>query len=277
MRLMITGAKGQLGADLVKVLFNHDTKFTDKDQLDITDFKETLKQVGDFKPDAVINAAAYTNVDGCEIDPEAAYRVNAVGSQNLAVACYGVDAALLCVSTDFVFDGKKGSPYLEYDEPNPLSIYGRSKLAGERYVSSLLNKFYIVRTAWLYGHQGQNFVKSIIKLAGEKDELRIVNDQIGCPTYSLDLAQKIAEIVESEGYGIYHAVNEGSCSWYDFGKAILRQAGIDKKIISISSDELRRPAARPAYSVLDNFSLRTRGFTPFRSWEEGLEAYFEKD
>lgn len=275
MKILVTGADGQLGNDLANVLTAHDVRLSQKDEMDITDFSAVAERVRDFGPDAVIHGAAYTDVDGCETDPMQAYRVNAVGTQNIAIVCRQVDAALLYVSTDFVFDGRKTTPYTEFDDPNPLSVYGRSKLAGERYVSSLLNEYFIVRTAWLYGHAGKNFVKTILKLAAEKDELRIVSDQVGCPTYSRDLAQKIADIVESGGYGLYHAVNEGSCSWYDFGCEILRLAGINKTIIPISSAELNRPAPRPAYSVLKNLSLELRRFAPFRPWQEALAEYLK--
>lgn len=275
MRIIITGADGQLGHDLKRTLKGHDLFAFTKDDLDIGDLPTVIRKFEETAPDAAVNCAAYTDVDGCESNIDHAYRVNAGGPQNLAIACERVGADLLQVSTDFIFDGKKDSPYVEFDRPDPLSIYGSSKLAGEKYVSSLTNRYYIVRTAWLYGHNGNNFVKSIIRIAKEKEKLQIVNDQIGTPTFTFDLAERITDIIESRSYGIYHVVNGGQCSWYDFGKKILDLAGLERKVEPISSKDLDRPATRPEYSVLDDRSLRTRGFSPLRSWESGLAAYFE--
>jgi len=275
MRIIITGSEGQLGYDLSEALAEHDLVLLDINELDITDFNAVIKKINDIKPQALINSAAFTNVDGCEENPALAYQVNAIGTQNLAIACQKADAAMLYVSTDFVFDGAKKSPYTEFDDPGPLSVYGRSKLAGERYVSSLLNKYFIVRTAWLYGLHGHNFVKTMLKLAAQRDELTVVNDQFGSPTFSRDLAQKIAEIIVTGEFGLYHAVNAGSCSWFDFSREILRLAGLDTPIRPISSGELNRPAPRPAYSVLKNYSLELRGFSPMRPWKSGLAEYFK--
>lgn len=277
MKILVTGAGGQLGHDLEKVLTGHELRLLGKEKLDVTDFPAVINAVTDFQPRIVIHAAAYTNVDGCETEPALAYKVNAIGTQNMAISCQEEGAAMVYVSTDFVFDGCKDTPYTEFDETNPISVYGRSKLAGERYVSSLLNKYFIVRTAWLYGREGQNFVKTILRLAGEQDELRVVSDQIGCPTSSLDVARKIAEIIETEGYGLYHTVNTGSCSWFDFGREILRLAGVEKKVIPIGSADLNRPAPRPAYSVLKNYSLELRGFKQLRPWQEALADYFNDE
>ncbi|HEX21159.1 MAG TPA: dTDP-4-dehydrorhamnose reductase [Actinobacteria bacterium] len=275
MKIIVTGSKGQLGHDLAEALAGHDLILLDINELDITDFNAVLRKVDEVKPQALINSAAYTNVDGCEENPALAYKVNAVGTQNLAIACQKFDIAMLYVSTDFVFDGNHDVPYTEFDDPNPLSVYGRSKLAGERYVASLLNKYFIVRTAWLYGTHGHNFVKTMLKLAAQRDKLAVVNDQFGSPTFSRDLAQKIAEIIVTGEYGLYHAVNTGSCSWFDFSREILRQAGVDIPIKPISSHELERPAPRPAYSVLKNYSLELRGFSPMRPWKSGLTEYFK--
>lgn len=275
MRIMITGASGQLGTDLVDVLSEHELYPVDIEELDITDYTDVVRQVTGFEPDIVIHAAAYTDVDGCELNPDRAYQVNAIGTQNLALACQRADAAMLYVSTDFVFDGSKQAPYLEFDDPNPLSVYGRSKLAGERYVTSLLHRHYVCRTAWLYGWYGANFVKTVLRLAEEQTELKIVNDQFGSPTFSRDLARKLGAITVSGQYGIYHTVNEGSCSWFEFAREILKLAGKSEvKVKPIATEKLGRPAPRPAYSVLRNFSLEMRGFAPFRPWREALEEYF---
>lgn len=274
MRVIITGAKGQLGNDLAKAFAGEELSLWDIQELDITDFAAVSREIGKVKPHLIINSAAYTNVDGCESEMETAFKINAVGTQNLAIAARANGSDIVYVSTDFVFDGDTSDPYTEFDDPNPLSVYGRSKLAGERYVTSLTNRHYIVRTAWLYGHGGNNFVKTIIKLARERDQLRIVNDQIGSPTYSLDLAYKIAEISRSGGYGIYHATNSGSCSWYDFTLEILRHDGSQTPVVPIASSELNRPAPRPAFSELRNLSLELRGLTPMRPWQEALADYF---
>jgi len=276
MRIILTGADGQLGHDLRRTLDQHDLIPFTLEDLDITDFSSVVKKIEEVGPEIVVNCAAYTDVDGCESNKALAYQVNAVGPQNLAIACEMAGAALLQVSTDFIFDGSKGSPYQEFDLPNPLSVYGLSKLAGEKYVSSLTNRYYIVRTAWLYGQSGNNFVKSILKIAGEKEKLQIVDDQIGSPTFTYDLAERIADIITSKGYGIYHVVNGGQCSWYDFGKKILEIAGLEREVEPISSNDLDRPAKRPKYSVLDDLSLRLRGFSSLRSWEAGLVAYFKE-
>lgn len=274
MRVVITGANGQLGTDLARAFAGEELFLWDLPEHDITDFTAISSEIEKVNPDLIVNSAAYTNVDGCESDAETAYKVNTVGTQNLAIAARAAGSAIVYVSTDFVFDGNKGEPYTEFDDPNPLSVYGRSKLAGERYVAEFTDRHFIVRTAWLYGHGGNNFVKTILKLARERDELRIVSDQVGSPTYAMDLAFKIAEIARSGGYGIYHAVNSGSCSWYEFTKEILVQAGIEVSVVAIGSDELDRPAKRPSNSVLRNLSLELRGMKPMRPWREALTDFF---
>lgn len=274
-KVLITGSEGQLGRDLVRVLSDEHELFPFDLDMDVTDFDGTMKTVTTISPDVVIHAAAYTDVDGCELDADLAYKVNALGTQNVALACQKCGAAALYVSTDFVFDGKKGEPYLEFDEPNPLSVYGRSKLAGERYVASLLDRYYITRTAWLFGKHGRNFVKTILKLAEEREELTVVGDQVGSPTYSLDLAKTIAELIKTGWYGLYHTTNSGSCSWFEFAKKILEYAGKrGVKVSPITSEELNRPAPRPAYSVLRNYCLELRGIQPLRHYEEALRDYF---
>ncbi|MDI6892254.1 MAG: dTDP-4-dehydrorhamnose reductase [Actinomycetota bacterium] len=275
MKILITGSEGQLGRDLVRVLSDEHELFPFDLDMDVTVLDGTMKTVTTISPDVVIHAAAYTDVDGCELNPDLAYKVNALGTQNVALTCQRCGAAMLYVSTDFVFDGKKGEPYLEFDEPNPISVYGRSKLAGERYVTSLLDRYYITRTAWLFGKHGRNFVKTILKLAEEREELTVVDDQMGSPTYSLDLAKTIAELVKTGWYGLYHTTNSGSCSWFEFAKKILECAGKrGVKVSPITSEELNRPAPRPTYSVLKNYCLELRGIQPLRHYEEALRDYF---
>lgn len=274
MKVLITGAKGQLGQDLQKVFANEEVAAFDLD-LDITDLSPLLKKFESFAPDTVIHAAAYTDVDGCEKNQDTAFQVNALGTANVSIAANYVDAQMLYVSTDYVFDDESDKPRTEFDNVNPQSVYGKSKLAGEKAVSSLTNKFYIARTAWLYGHGGANFVKTILKAAKEKGKLKVVDDQRGSPTFSLDLAEKIKEIVKSSQCGIYHVTNSGECSWYDFAKKIIELGAIDAQITPCSTEEFPRPAKRPAFSVLRNYNLELRGFKPMRSWQDALKSYFE--
>lgn len=275
MKVIVTGANGQLGVELQAALAGHQVYAVDIEELDITDFYEVVRQVRDFKPDLIIHGAAYTDVDGSELNPDIAYRVNAAGTQNLAVAAAGAGAAMLYVSTDFVFDGQKGAPYHEFDDPNPLSVYGRSKLAGERYVQSLTNRYFICRTAWLYGLHGHNFVKTMIKLAQEGQALRVVDDQIGSPTNAADLAAKLVEIGESGRFGVYHTTNTGQVSWYGLAGKIFELVGLKVDLSPTTSADFKRPAPRPALSVLRGFSLELQGITPMRPWEEALEDYFK--
>lgn len=276
-KVVITGAKGQLGQELVKVFDDeHEVTGIYKDDLDITAADKVKNFISSIKPDLVIHCAAMTNVDGCEEDPDMAYKVNAFGTQNIAVACQKAEAEMVYVSTDFVFAGDKDEPYIEFDETGPLSIYGRSKLAGENYVRNLLNRYYIVRTAWLYG-EGHNFVRTMLRLAEEKEYLEVVNDQVGTPTCAKDLAIAISKLVETGLYGTYHASNNGSCSWYEFARKIFELKGIDIEVKPITSDKLGRPARRPAYSVMHNFALESQGIYVMRDWEEALEEYLGKE
>ncbi len=275
MRIVITGASGQLGYDLVDVLRQGHEIFPFDLDLDITDLDLLESTVLKIKPDVVINAAAYTDVDGCESDPEQAFKVNTEGAKNVGLACLKADAIMVHISTDFVFDGTKERPYTEHDEPNPINTYGRSKLAGEEHLKSLLSSYYIVRTSWLFGRHGKNFVKTIVSLADEKGELSVVNDQFGSPTFSLDLAHKIAELVDSKRFGLYHITNSGACSWYEFAGAIMAASGRkDIKIRAITSGRIDRAAKRPANSVLKNDNLERQGFRLLRHYKEALEAFF---
>jgi dTDP-4-dehydrorhamnose reductase len=264
-----------LGRDLIAVLDGHELYSFDLDW-DITDAAAVAKDCAAIKPDLIINSAAYTDVDGCETNVDLAYRVNAIGPHNLALAARAGGIPLVSVSTDFVFDGTKTTPYDEFDTPRPMSVYGRSKLAGENLVREVCPEHYIIRTAWLYSRHGHNFVKTMLKLAGERDTLTVVDDQIGSPTFSLDLATRIAELISTGWYGTYHVTNSGQTSWYGFARAILEQAGLDpEKVKPMTSAELDRPAPRPAFSVLANYAADLRGLAPMRDWREALAAYFE--
>lgn len=279
MKVLITGCRGQLGRELCRqinewnqVRPQFQVVATDLDSMDITDTHQVQKIVSFEKPEVIINTAAYTKVDACETDEKTAFRVNAIGARNLAVAAFSIGAKILQVSTDYVFDGTGKIPLREYDPINPLSVYGKSKALGEQLVMTTNPRHFILRTAWLYG-DGSNFVRTILKLAAEQDELRVVNDQVGTPTSTVDLAKCILALIQTEHYGIYHGTCEGECSWYEFAKRILALKGINKRVIPISTKELKQAAKRPAYSVLENFMLDLVGLNFFRTWEEALEEY----
>lgn len=279
MRILITGCQGQLGRELcrqVDGLNQLNSRFqviaTDVDTLDITDATQVQKLLQREKPDVVINTAAYTKVDACETDEWTAFRVNAHGARNLAVAAYEIGAKILQVSTDYVFDGRGSTPLREYDPVNPQSVYGKSKALGEQLVMAANPRHFILRTAWLYG-EGTNFVRTILKLAAERDELKVVNDQVGTPTSTVDLARCILALIQTEHYGIYHGTCEGECTWYEFAKRILALKGISKMIRPVRTEELNLSAKRPAYSVLENFMLELIGLNTFRGWEEALAEY----
>ncbi len=278
MKILVTGANGQLGQELVKQLdaLSFDIYAFTKSELDITNEQAVFEIVERIHPDVIINAAAYTKVDLAETNVELAYAVNAYAQRNIAVAAEKIGAKVCYVSTDYVFNGKENSPYKEYDNTDPLGIYGRSKFVGEQLTHTLSSKYFIVRTAWMYGEYGHNFVKTMLQLVKEQDELGVVNDQIGSPTYAVDLAGFITALVQTEKYGIYHCTNSGSCSWYEFAQAIFEESGIEVNLQPLSTEEFPRPAARPHYSVLDDFALRVNGFSSLRHWREALREYLKR-
>jgi dTDP-4-dehydrorhamnose reductase len=248
----------------------------DLPEFDITDLDMVMKKVNNEYPDIIINSAAYTDVDGCENNKDIAFKVNALGAKNLAIAAEKAEAKLVHVSTDYIFNGVGKRPYKEYDFSDPQTIYGQSKLLGEKFVKLFSSKFFIFRTAWLYG-EGNNFVRTMLKLAKEHDKLNVVNDQFGSPTSTVDLANAIINLMETEHYGLYHATCEGQCSWYDFAEKIFEIKNIDIKVNPISSDEFKRDAERPKYSVLDNYMLKLIDRNNFRHWEEALKEYLEME
>jgi dTDP-4-dehydrorhamnose reductase len=265
---------------LIRVLsVNHDTVPLARSELDVTDREAVRSLFARVKPDAVVHAAAYTNVDGAEHDPDGAYRVNANGSWHVAAAAAEAGAKLVYVSTDYVFDGMKNAPYDERDRPHPLSVYGASKLLGERYSQSLGERHFIVRTSWLYGRTGANFVTKVAAKAMRDRELSLVDDQIGSPTYTFDLAEWIGRLVTGDEYGIYHAANSGSCSRYEFGLEIVRALGLehDVRVSRVKTAEFPALAARPAYSVLDDLAARVRGLPRMREWKAALHAFLQDD
>ncbi|UCH35355.1 MAG: dTDP-4-dehydrorhamnose reductase [Armatimonadota bacterium] len=282
MRVMVTGAEGMLGRAVVARLApKHDVVGVDIGDFDITDHAAAEAAIAAARPDLVCHCAAYTDVDGCEREPDRAFRVNALGTWNTASACSAAGANMIYISTDFVFDGDKGEPYSEYDAPRPLGAYGASKLAGERHVRELVQRHFIVRTAWLFAEHGHNFVLSILRKAqelaaaavasGGAPVLRVVADQIGSPTYARDLADAIARhIVDSHLYGTYHITNAGSCSWAEFAAEALRYAGSPAQVEPISWKDWPSPTRRPAYAVLRHLSLELQGRDDIRPWQEAL-------
>lgn len=278
MHIAITGSKGQLGRALQEVLSRETLLLLDLPENDITDGAEIFNTIVDFYPDVVIHAAAYTNVDGCELEPDRAYAVNALGTQNVALACAECGADMLYVSTNEVFDGTKKEPYLEFDQPNPIGVYGRSKLAGELYVRDLLSRFYIVRTAWLYARGGNNFVTKIVRAADERGELSVVTNEVSSPTYAPDLAEAISRLILTGHYGIYHLTNEGYCSRYEFACKILELSDRGHvPVRPITSEEYTRAAKPPPYTVIRNFCAATSLGIRLRPWEEALEEYFSHE
>jgi len=275
LKILVTGAQGQLGRELMELPGDPGTTFIGfgRDRLDITDPDACRKAVDACAPDAIIHCAAYTAVDRAESDADEAYRVNAAGTRNLAVAAEAAGAKFCYISTDYVFDGTGAKPYNEYDRTNPRTVYGQSKLAGEQLVQTLSRRYFIVRTSWVYGRHGHNFVKTMLELARSRDRLQVVHDQIGSPTYTLDLARFLVELVRTDRYGIYHASNTGSCSWYEFACEIFRMSGLAVTVDPCLTSEFPRPAPRPAYSVLDHCAMRINGFEPLRPWREGLRHF----
>lgn len=276
MRVFVTGAYGQLGQELQETLSSHTVLAVDVDSFDITDRAATLSAIAEFRPETVIHTAAFTNVDACEGNPEACHRVNALGTENVALACKEVDAALVYISTDYVFDGTKGSPYVETDTPNPIGMYARTKHEGEVAVQAILQRFYIARTAWLYG-RGANFVKIILQRAAEGKPMFGVTDEIGSPTYAKDLAQALTRLIEHPRYGIYHLVNEGYGSRDEWIREILRFAGYNLPVTPLSKAEyqarFRSPTQRPGNSALRNYAAATHLGIRLRPWQEALQDY----
>ena len=273
MKILITGAYGMLGSDLREVLKDNELIITGSKDLDITKENNVLQFIEDKKPEIVINAAAYTNVDNCETDYDNAYLVNAIGPKNLAVACNKLNIPLIHVSTDYVFDGSKTTPLSEEDKLGPKTAYGKTKLEGEKFVQENTKKYFILRTAWLFGLNGKNFVKTMINLSKKNNVLKVVNDQKGCPTYCYDLAMAIKQLLNSDKYGIYHLTNKGELSWYDFAKKIFELSNITINVKPVSTEEFPRPAPRPHYSVLSNQKWINAGFSPMRNYEDALKDY----
>ncbi len=281
MSVLITGANGQLGTDLCRVLPDVKVIPLTHADVEITDMNSVKAAFTRHRPAIAINTAAYVRVDDCETEQDKAFLVNALGARNVTVVCQDIGAKLVHISTDYVFGGESEphtTPYTEFDFPIPPNVYGKSKLAGENLVRHLCAKHFIIRSSGLFGvagasGKGGNFVETMLRLAKERDELRVVNDQVFSPTHTNDLAKKITQLIETEYYGIFHITNKGTCSWYEFAKEILRLAGLETPVIPITSDQYPQKARRPSFSVLDNYHLRLLGMDDMRPWQEALGDY----
>lgn len=278
MVVLVTGANGQLGQAIASIAKNYpalDFVFCTSSDLDITDTASCEAAFEKHQPQFCINAAAYTAVDKAESEPEKAALVNVTGAQNVAQACKNRKATLLHVSTDFVFDGEKENPYTEKDFPKPTGVYGQTKLEGEHVVQAILDHYFIVRTSWVYSQFGNNFMKTMLRLASERDSLSVVDDQIGTPTHAVDLAEALIQIILSnkEMYGIYNFSNEGQCSWFDFAKEIFRVNNITITLQPIPTTSYPTPARRPKFSVLDKRKIKEVFGLQVKNWEESLKVY----
>lgn len=285
-KILVTGCNGQLGRAIRKEYADSNVEFINTDvtegdgvkALDITDVNAVLKMVEETKPDVIINCAAHTNVDACETQWDLAYKINAIGPRNLSIAASKAGAKMIHVSTDYVFEGNGTRPYTEFDEPNPVSAYGKTKLEGENFVKAFADKYFILRTAWLYG-EGKNFVKTMLRLAETHDEVSVVSDQLGSPTSAVELAKMIHYLEPTENYGVFHATCEGDTNWAEFAEAIFKRAGKNTKVNHVTSEQYAKmnPASanRPAYSILDNYMLRLTSDFRMADWQDALDVYMK--
>ena len=273
-KILVTGCSGQLGRAIQREYENDGAKLlcTDVAELDITDSAQVMEYMRLQRPDVILNCAAYTAVDDCERAWDLAYRTHAIGPRNLAIAARETGAKLVHISTDYVFDGEGTSPYTEFDAVNPVSAYGKTKLAGERFVAQFAERFFIIRTAWLYG-EGKNFVRTMLRLAETHDAVSVVKDQLGTPTSAAEVARLMHRLEPTENYGLFHGTCEGSCSWADFASEIFRLEGTSTKVNYVTTEEYGSPTKRPAYSVLDNYMLRLTTDYRMADWEAALREY----
>ena len=286
-KILVTGCNGQLGRAIRKEYAASDVEFINTDvvegegvvSLDITDVDAVLKLVRAEKPDVIINCAAHTNVDKCEEQWDLAYKINAIGPRNLSIAATEADAKMIHVSTDYVFEGNGTRPYTEFDAPNPVSAYGKTKLEGENFVKEFAKKHFILRTAWLYG-DGKNFVKTMLALAENHDELNVVCDQLGTPTSAVELAKMIHYLEGTENYGTFHATCEGDTNWADFAEAIFKRAGKNVKVNYVTSKQYKEmnPASanRPAYSILEDYMIKLTSDFVMADWQDALDVYMKE-
>ena len=286
-KILVTGCNGQLGRAIRKEYADQDIGFINTDvvadngivPLDITNIDAVMKMVKDTKPDVIINCAAHTNVDKCEEQQDLAYKINAIGPRNLSIASSEIGAKMIHISTDYVFEGNGTRPYIEFDKPNPISAYGRTKLEGENFVKQFADRFFMLRTAWLYG-DGKNFVKTMLSLAETHDELSVVCDQLGSPTSAVELAKMIHFLEKTDNYGIFHATCEGDTNWAEFADEIMKRAGKATRIKHVTSEEYKKmnPASanRPAYSILENYMLKLTSDYRMADWHDALDVYMKE-
>ena len=278
MKVLVTGVKGQLGYDVMAELAKRNIEAigVDIDEMDITDKISVEKVIGEAAPDVVVHCAAYTAVDAAEDNEALCRRVNADGTRNIAEVCKKLDCKMVYISTDYVFDGQGTRPWEPDDERHPLNVYGQTKYEGELAVQENLSKYFIVRIAWVFGKNGKNFVKTMLKLAETHDKLTVVNDQFGSPTYTYDLARLLVDMIQTDKYGIYHATNEGICTWYEFACEIFRQAGVKIEVTPVPASEYPTKAKRPENSRLDKSKLTENGFERLPSWQDALGRYLNE-
>ena len=278
MKILVTGIKGQLGYDVVKALKlrGHQPIGVDREEMDLMNDNMIQDFIMNLKPEAIIHCAAYTAVDQAEEEVEICYQINAEAVRVIAECAKALDIVMIYISTDYVFDGTKESEYVETDTPNPINVYGASKLKGEQYVQQLLKKFYIVRISWVFGINGKNFIKTMQRLGNEHDELNIIHDQVGSPTYTADLASLLVDMIETNRYGIYHATNEGYCSWYEFAAEIFKQSQLDVTLHPITTDQYKTKAKRPLNSKMSKQKLSDYGFHRLPTWQEALKNYLNQ-
>lgn len=278
MKVLVTGVKGQLGYDVMAELAKRNIEAigVDIDEMDITDKISVEKVIGEAAPDVVVHCAAYTAVDAAEDNEALCRRVNADGTRNIAEVCKKLDCKMVYISTDYVFDGQGTRPWEPDDERHPLNVYGQTKYEGELAVQENLSKYFIVRIAWVFGKNGKNFVRTMLKLAETHDKLTVVNDQFGSPTYTYDLARLLVDMIQTDKYGIYHATNEGICTWYEFACEIFRQAGVKIEVTPVPASEYPAKAKRPENSRLDKSKLTENGFERLPSWQDALGRYLKE-
>lgn len=278
MKVLVTGANGQLGYDVVKELQKRNIECYGamRQDFDIVDFEATENFIKNYMPDAVIHCAAYTAVDKAEDEQGVCYLVNASATENIAEICKKINAKMLYISTDYVFDGTKDGFYEVDDKPNPINVYGKTKLLGEQAVQRILDKYFIVRISWVFGEHGNNFVKTMLHLGKERKEINVIADQYGSPTYTIDLAPLLVEMIQTEKYGIYHATNEGVCTWVEFAEEIFKIAGMDVKVNHITTAEYPTRAKRPMNSRLSKVKLKNNRFKIFRIWQKATKEFIEQ-
>jgi dTDP-4-dehydrorhamnose reductase len=278
MRVMVIGSSGQLGSELVNALHSETVVALTHGDIDVTDSGSVHRSFELHKPDIVINTAAFHRVDDCESQVEKAFQVNGFAVRNLALACREFKAALVHLSTDFVFGGERREPYIELDRPDPLNVYGASKLAGEYLLATVLPHHFIIRTCGLFGtggsrSKGGNFVETMLRRAADGKPIRVVNDQVVTPTYTVDLARKICELIRTDNYGLYHISSNGACSWFEFAQSIFELAGVEADLGPTTTEAIGARARRPPYSVLKNFRLERLGMDDLPCWKDGLKRY----